>query len=180
MMGIDLGSEDTATGAVTEIGGEIALETPLDINALAAAGAASIAFGTANRELMYSMRLDQGWIGPIGGKHGDDPNGAAACAAAFLRKAGDVPAETLTIHLRRSGYELPETSARARVAWSVFGYTLRALDELDAAALAAAQAAARQDTRTGPRPARRDELAMQPADTNPLSQLGRRMQQRAR
>lgn len=74
----------------------------------------------------------------------------ALAAAAFVRAHPEAPAEAVAIHLRMKGFgHVPEPGRRELVAWSVFAFTLKALDGADAAdradqAAADARAAARR------------------------------------
>ena len=148
----------------------------IDINVLAACSAASLAFGTTEEDTTALPRFAVDWLGARGGDH---VQAAALCAGAFLRRdtAMLVQPETLVIHLRRSGFpDVPEATGRVAVAWKVFAFALAELDALDRAEAEAAQK--RAEAATGPRAARREELAMVPADPNPLTDLGRRLQGR--
>lgn len=128
-------------------------------NVLAAFGAASWVHG-----------VDGGWIGS---------REAVECAAAFLRRdaAQLVQPETLVIHLKRSGFPgTPAAEGRTAVAWKVFAFALAELDALDRAEAEARQRAEAAAQAQGPRPVRRMALAMQRADANPLTEIGRRLQ----
>jgi hypothetical protein len=153
----------------------------MDVNVLAAMAAAGMAYGTHEEDATTLPRLDLGWL--------SDPDtpadrriAAAECAGAFLRKArqpAPPAAETMVIHLRRAGHACPLAAGRERVAWSVFAHALAELDQLDAAAVRAAEEAARAQTGPqGPRAVPREALTYAPPDGNPLSQIGRRHMQK--
>lgn len=161
--------------------GETAPAAPgnrMDINVLAAYAAASLAFGMTEEDVTTLPRIDGAWLGQLGTR----AQAAALCAAGFLRRdaAVLVQPETLVIHLKRSGF--PDAAAaegRAAVAWKVFAFTLAELDALDRTRAEAARRAEAAAAASGPRPARRLSLAMQRADANPLTELGRQLQGRS-
>lgn len=168
------GAADADTHAV---GGEKPeTETPenrVGINVLAAYAAASIAFGTTNDDSTTLPRMDLGWL-TSGEKHQE----AAECAAEFARRTIAAPPETLVIHLRRSGFpDTPEATGRTEAAWRIFLSVLAELDRLDRAQGDEAQRAELiAQAKDGPRAVSRADLTMAPADPNPLTDLGRRLQ----
>lgn len=114
----------------------------IEVNILAALGAASIAYGTHDGDDTPLPRYDIRWIG---GTIGESMHQRAEEAAAFLRQWPDAPMAAVPIHLRRKGFDVPEPGPRALVAWEIFAIALRKLDAIDrAAAAAAAEAAARE------------------------------------
>jgi hypothetical protein len=143
-----------------------------DVNVLAAAAAASMAYGTIEGDGTSLPRMDTGWLLPEGGPMLE----AATCAAALLRKANDAPAETLRIHLKRAGFAVPERTAMGDLGFDVFAFVLTHRDRLDREAAEAA----RQEQRAprGPQARPRSELAMVPPDNDPRSELGRHVSRR--
>lgn len=147
----------------------------IGINVLSAYAAASIAYGTTEEDSTAFPRIDLGWL-----TSGENHQEAAECAAAFLRRnaAMLVQPETLVIHLRRSGFSnLPDAVDRVASAWRIFMWTLAELDRLDKANAEEEQRAElAAQAQAGPRAALREDLTMAPADPNPLTDLGQRLQ----
>lgn len=145
----------------------------IGINVLAAYAAASVAFGTTEEDDTTLPRFDLNWLASSG-----DHKQAAECAAALARRTIGAPPETMVIHLRRNGFpDTPAATGRVEAAWRIFLSTLAELDRLYIAeAEAAKYAALAALAGRGPRPALRADLAMAPADPNPLTDLGRRLQ----
>lgn len=119
-----------------------------DVNALAAAAAASIAFGTTNQDNHGFPFMDVAWM--VGEAEGPTMTAASQAAASFLRRNADAPPAAARIELTRKKIARPLESPRAIVAWEIFAETLRRLDRLDADEKAAAEAAEREKTRTRP------------------------------
>jgi len=119
-------------------------------------------------------------------RYGDDLNLAgdamsharAHLAASFLRANRDAKPETIVIHLRMNGHrQTREAAGRVAVAWSVFAFTLNALDALDAEQRAKDEAKHREADAADRRRAgaRRDQLAMLPYDNDPRTDIARRL-----
>ncbi|MBS9720053.1 hypothetical protein JYU29_05040 [Tianweitania sp. BSSL-BM11] len=110
-------------------------EAEVTPNVLAAAGAASMAYGTDIRVL----RVDVSWLRPIGGNRPSLIRRANVLAK-FIRDNPDAPHHACVIHLQRNGFpEVPDADPRGLVAYQVFATTLHALDKIDADAARAAE-----------------------------------------
>ncbi len=119
-----------------------------DVNALAAACAASMAYGTTNDDDTALPRMDIAWM--IGrGDSGRSMVEAVGRAGAFLRQYPEANDEATRIELTRKKVAQPLDEPRAAMAWRIFVHSFRELEaetaartERDKAAATAAPARA--------------------------------------
>lgn len=152
----------TADAAGVLVGGD---EPRADLITRAAARAAGLAFG------LDDDAMDGGYAGEAG------PRNAFLPAADFVRKNPAAPVDAIAIHLRRLGHDVPKVDSdaagrRVRLAWQVFAFALKALDEADVldAAEATGQALAQ---RGRPQAVPRSMLADPPPDHDPRTDIAR-------
>lgn len=128
-------------------------------NLLAAAAAASFAYGTENT---HAPRFGFRWLMASEVEPAElDFVARARTAAAFVRSNPDAPAEAIPIQLKLKGFrDVPPPGPRELAAWRVFAFALKELARVD---MEAARLAQFEAARTPPRPsAHADQMALMP------------------